>query len=408
MLLGNVKNREILSQNVKSGHLHHCLIFEGPIGIGRKQTAYWLAKVLNCDNVSQSSFSGHQLIQPCEECWQCRMITNREHPDIIEINHDPQLKSKMISIRQANELIENMHYHISQAKNRVVIFEPFEDINTKAANALLKTFEEPPKNTFFVLVCQSAHQLLITIRSRAQRFRFVPLTSKVEKNIVRQNIKSCIEQELDDDSHSKKSKSTKKTTKKTAKKTAKNNKSTFQLDFNDADTIEYCIEKILRMSEGCPQKAYALTENRLEEFLLLEQLKSDLLKSMRGSQIQKHQFVKDNSQHLISLLDIFDLLTRDLLYFYALTRQLIENGEVPTNKSVVDIFKSRGFDEELYQFENLDSISRWSTKVSYGKIWRFYNKIQDVRKKRLINVNARLLLDGLLMEFEAMLFRTSY
>ena len=198
MLLGNVKNREILSQNVTSNHLHHCLIFEGPIGIGRKETAYWLAKVLNCDNVSQSSFSGHQLIEPCEECWQCMAINNREHPDIIEIGHDPERTAKIISIRQVNELIKSMHYHISQAKHRVVIFEPFEDINTTAANALLKTLEEPPRNTIFILICQSAHQLLITIRSRSQRVRFVPLTSKLEKNIVRQNIRSCIEQELDE------------------------------------------------------------------------------------------------------------------------------------------------------------------------------------------------------------------
>ena len=406
MLLGNVKNREILSKNVLSGHLHHCLIFEGPTGIGRKDTAYWLAKIVNCDNPSKSSISGHMILEPCQECWQCRMIASREHPDIIEINHDPEKKSQIISIRQVNELIENMHYHMSQAKNRVVIFEPFEDINNTAANALLKTLEEPPNNTYFVLICKSAHQLLITIRSRSQRLRFVPLTSTIEKKIVRQNIRTCIEMEMGLTESFSQQKSMKKST--SGSRKSKQSSTDSQIDFDDEDQVRYCIEKIIRLSDGCPQRAYKLTENHLEEFFLIEQLKMQLLRAMGGTQSLRHQFIKDNSQHLSHLLDLLDQLIRDLLYFYSISHQLITEGDVPINRSAVDIFLEKDFDQHLYQFDSLDIISRWSTKVNYGKIWRFYERIQQARYKTTINVNARLLLDGLLSEFEAMLIQSGY
>ena len=406
MLLGNIKNREILSKNVLSGHLHHCLIFEGPTGIGRKDTAYWLAKIVNCENPTESSLSGHMILEPCQDCWQCRMITSKEHPDIIEINHDPEKKSQIISIRQVNELIENMHYHMSQAKNRVVIFEPFEDINNTAANALLKTLEEPPNNTYFVLICKSAHQLLITIRSRSQRLRFVPLTSMIEKKIVRQNIRTCIEMEMGLTELPSQQKSVKKSTGGAGK--SKRSSSETHIDFQDEEQILYCIEKILRLSDGCPQRAYRLTENHLEEFFLIEQLKMHLLRAMGGTQSQRHEFIKGNAQHLSYLLDLLDQFIRDLLYFHSISHQLITEGEVPMSCSVVDIFLEKNFEQHLYQFDSLDTISRWSTKVNYGKIWRFYERIQQARYSSTINVNARLLLDGLLSEFEAMLIKSGY
>ena len=170
-------------------------------------------------------------------------------------------------------------------------------------------FSKPRRTTskhYFILICQSAHQLLITIRSRSQRVRFVPLTSKLEKNIVRQNIRSCIEQELDESTTKK---SNKKSNKKSTKKSISKDKD-IQIDLEDPNNIEYCVEKILRLSDGCPQRAYAMTENRLEEFLLFEQLKSGILKSLTGTQIQKHQFTKDNAQHISAILDIFDLFSR--------------------------------------------------------------------------------------------------
>ena len=76
--------------------------------------------------------------------------------------------------------------------------------------------------------------------------------------------------------------------------------------------------------------------------------------------------------------------------------------------TLVDVFVQKEMNDELYFFDSLDSISRWRNKVSYGKIWRFYSKIQEARKKRTINVNPRLLLDSLVTEFEAMLLRSDY
>ena len=168
MMIGNKDIRERLIRLSKTDTLHHCLLFEGPSGVGKLLHAFWLAKLINC--TGDATEEG-----PCEQCWSCRTIESRENADVVTISYDPEKKTKMISVRQARELIGNIQVHPFRAKKRIVIIDPAEAMRVETANALLKTFEEPPSSTMFVLICDFADQLLPTIRSRVQRIRFRPV-----------------------------------------------------------------------------------------------------------------------------------------------------------------------------------------------------------------------------------------
>jgi len=172
-LIGNHSIRSRLQRLVKTESLHHCLLFEGPKGIGKYVHALWLAKIINCTEAQDGDENF-----PCNRCWSCRMIDRMEHPDIRTIGYDPQKATKIISVRQARELILEIQVHPFRAKKRVVIIEPADAMRVEAANALLKTLEEPPTSTMFILICDFATQLLPTIRSRSQRVRFQPLSKE--------------------------------------------------------------------------------------------------------------------------------------------------------------------------------------------------------------------------------------
>ena len=166
-LVGNDDVRRRLRRLADADHLHPCLLFEGPPGIGKAATARWLARTINCES---------PLGRPCGQCWPCRQIAKGTHPDVIEVGLDPARTAPIISVRQARELLKGLTLRPYAAKTRFVILDPADAMSPGAANALLKTFEEPPEATSFILVTSAANGLLPTVRSRSQRIRFAPLS----------------------------------------------------------------------------------------------------------------------------------------------------------------------------------------------------------------------------------------
>lgn len=166
-LLGNEQVRDIFTSLISEERLHHCYLFEGPSGVGKGAYAKWIVKIVNCTAETNES---------CGKCWSCQMIEAGTHPDILEVGYDPERTAKIISVRQAREIVERIESPPFRAKTRFVIIDPADAMRDEAANALLKTFEEPPDHTKFILISQSAHRLLPTIRSRSQRVRFRPVS----------------------------------------------------------------------------------------------------------------------------------------------------------------------------------------------------------------------------------------
>lgn len=168
-LPGNKAVRDRLAHLAREEHLHPCLLFEGPAGVGKSEAARWLAALANCeeDNASQ---------RPCGECWSCRRIAEGNHPDVMEVGLDPERKAPIISVRQARELTSQLTLRPYHARRRFILIDPADAMNVAAANGLLKTFEEPPADTGFILITSQAASLLATVRSRSQRVRFGPVS----------------------------------------------------------------------------------------------------------------------------------------------------------------------------------------------------------------------------------------
>jgi len=171
---GNEAVRRRLVSLARAGRLHHCLIFEGPGGVGKAASARWLAMLVNCDGPPEL---GEERSAPCGSCWSCRQVARGQHPDVIHVGLDPEKATPIISVGQARTLLGQLTLHPFHARLRFVILDPADAMNPEAANALLKTFEEPPSQTIFILVSERPAELLPTVRSRSQRVRFGPVTT---------------------------------------------------------------------------------------------------------------------------------------------------------------------------------------------------------------------------------------
>jgi len=165
--IGNEKTRSRLHKLVEIDRLHGCMLFEGPRSVGKGTTALWLASMVNCE-------AENTTLRPCGGCWSCRQIPKGQHPDVLQIGLDPSKTAPIISVGQARAVISQLMVKPFHARRRFVIIDPADAMTAEAANALLKTFEDPPSQTHFVLVTSAPASLLLTVRSRSQRVRFAP------------------------------------------------------------------------------------------------------------------------------------------------------------------------------------------------------------------------------------------
>lgn len=151
-----------LQQRRLQGRLAHALLLSGPAGIGKLQLAERFAQSLLC---AEPQADG----QPCGHCHACSLYTAGTHPDLFRLM--PEDDSKNIRIDQIRALIETITLSSHYGRYKVVILHPADAMNMAAANALLKTLEEPPANTILLLVTDRPSFLPATIRSRCQSLR---------------------------------------------------------------------------------------------------------------------------------------------------------------------------------------------------------------------------------------------
>lgn len=172
-LLGNEHNKQILQRLLTGGRISATLIFAGPEGIGKRQFALTLAKAANCLK-PPNSFA----LDSCDECPVCRRIDEGVYGDVTTIRPDGQY----IKVAQTRALAEEVYYRPREGRQRVFIIDDADRLREEAANSLLKTLEEPPPTSTIILLTSRPDALLLTIRSRAQRLNFTPLsTAEMEK-----------------------------------------------------------------------------------------------------------------------------------------------------------------------------------------------------------------------------------
>ena len=164
--IGNRKIVDRLVRKLREGRFPHGLIFSGPEGLGKHALALMIAKALNCTKAQPGEF--------CDECSHCRKIKSGSHPDVMTISVEDE--ATQIKIAQIRRILEILELQPLEGRNKVFIIDPADSLNAEASNALLKGLEEPPANTFFILVTVNVHELLLTVRSRCQVYNFTPLT----------------------------------------------------------------------------------------------------------------------------------------------------------------------------------------------------------------------------------------
>jgi DNA polymerase-3 subunit gamma/tau len=158
-IVGQAQVTQTLSNALTSGRVSHAYLFYGPRGTGKTSTGRILAKALNC----LSNGKG----EPCNECDMCRAITEGRALDVIEVD-----AASNRGIDEIRDLREKVNYAPNQARKKVYIIDEVHMLTKEAANALLKTLEEPPPYVVFILATTEAHKVPATIMSRCQRFDF--------------------------------------------------------------------------------------------------------------------------------------------------------------------------------------------------------------------------------------------
>lgn len=162
-VIGQEFTVKALENAIKLNKIANAYLFCGPRGTGKTSSARIFAKSLNC-------MEG-PTVTPCQKCQSCLDVTNASGLDVIEID-----AATNRGIDDAKELINKVQYAPMNGKYKIFIIDEVHMLSKEAFNALLKTFEEPPKNVIFILATTEPHKVIETIVSRCQRFDFRRIT----------------------------------------------------------------------------------------------------------------------------------------------------------------------------------------------------------------------------------------
>ncbi len=172
-LIGHRQQKNILHRALSSQHLAHAYLFEGPDGVGKKMMALAFVRARLCENGTG-----------CETCPACLKVNNDNHPDIHFLTAD----GAAIKIEQIRALQQELSLRPLEGNGKFCLIDGAEHLTNGAANALLKTLEEPQPGTMIILLTSQPETLLPTIRSRCQRLPFMRLPKQQLANLLVQKL----------------------------------------------------------------------------------------------------------------------------------------------------------------------------------------------------------------------------
>ena len=188
-VVGHNRLISLLKRSVGAGTVPPSLLFTGPSGVGKRLTAVGVAQALNCLRLptNDSRFptdsrlatldsrpTAIDAFDACGVCAACTRIARGVHPDVVVVEPGD---TGTIKIDQVRDVVESTGFRPFEGRRRVVIIDEADALVPPAQNALLKTLEEPPPSSVFVLVTSRPDVLLPTVRSRCPQLRFRPLAA---------------------------------------------------------------------------------------------------------------------------------------------------------------------------------------------------------------------------------------
>ncbi|MBI4684088.1 MAG: DNA polymerase III subunit delta' [Nitrospirae bacterium] len=182
-VIGQEKAINIIQGSISRNRIPSAYLFAGESGIGKKFTAVNMAKILNCQSIQHSAVSC-QFIDCCDECASCRKIDAQIHPDFLMVAPEKG-EVRIAEIRAVEEVLSFAPY---EGQRKVVIIDDAETMNSAAANAFLKTLEEPPSLSLIILISSSPDRLPETIRSRCSRINFSPLPFEMCEEVIKKAV----------------------------------------------------------------------------------------------------------------------------------------------------------------------------------------------------------------------------
>jgi DNA polymerase III subunit delta' len=159
----------LLQRSLDRGRLSHAYLFAGAAMSELEGVARTLAKTLNCVSPPTRGASGLPL-ESCDQCSNCRRVGDDNHPDVYWVR--PEAKSRVIIIEQIRDLLATIYLKPTESQHKVAIIVAADRLTIQAANAFLKTLEEPPTRSVLLLLSIEPERLLDTIVSRCIRLTF--------------------------------------------------------------------------------------------------------------------------------------------------------------------------------------------------------------------------------------------
>ena len=180
-IIGQQHVVQTLVNSILAKNISHAYLFCGPRGSGKTTIARLFAKAINCQNLNKA--------EPCNKCASCAEIMLGKSIDLIEVD-----AASHTGVDDVRELIEGIKFSPVKSKYKIFIIDECHQLSKSAANALLKTLEEPPGHAVFLLATTEAHKMISTIVSRCQRFDFKKLQiSEIVKKLEAVSKKENVE-----------------------------------------------------------------------------------------------------------------------------------------------------------------------------------------------------------------------
>lgn len=175
-ILAQARARDRLESMIARGRLAHALLFSGPEGVGKLQSAMTLAQIVMCLERDPRE------ARACDRCPSCLKVKQGLHADIhLLANTDRSLK-----IEAVRNAMRDLQLRPMEGRAKVLIVDRAEKLTIQSQNALLKTLEEPPGDAYIILVSARAGTILPTVLSRCQRIFFVPVPKEEIARILRE------------------------------------------------------------------------------------------------------------------------------------------------------------------------------------------------------------------------------